>query len=172
MGLDLTIPHEMRKRWIVAKRKSVELQLEHLIKLLTLWPTCSINNAKKFLFQTYAMKMGRATWQEARKRVGLTIPQYTENTKKKRAFVRLSASLIIADKGIDSPQKVRRMVRTKVVEQFQEDLNTILLNSWVDDVIKEVIEGANIEDIAADARADCYEFTIKAHSSGKQQELL
>jgi hypothetical protein len=156
----------------MAKRKSSEVQVEGLLKLLSIWPTCTIKIAQKYLFQTYQVKMGRASWQEVRKRLGLSVPQYTENTVRKRAFIRLSTSLVILNKGFNDPKLVKRLVRRNVVEQFDEDINTVLLNSWVEEVISEVVAGSSVDDIAADARADCMSFKIKSPKKGKQQELL
>jgi hypothetical protein len=161
------MPEQRKSR----KRRPSGRQVEQLLKLFTVWPKASGKTCQRYLLQTYGTKLTRAALQQARERAGLSTPQYKEDTLKKRAFIRLATASHVKQAGVRPPEVIRRVIRKQLKTRFDEDVNTVLLTSWIEATLNE-IKDRGVEDIIGEATADLYSYGFFKQEGGKQVELL
>jgi hypothetical protein len=153
-------------------RETSDKQVEELIKLLIIWPQVTGKVCQKYLYTKLGVKMTRSALQTARARLGLSVPEHTELTIKKQAFTRLALAAYTSQYGaLVTREEARREVRKQVRDHFDEDVNTILLNIWIDDGLVE-LQQRGCPDVMHEATEELKRLGILPKKDTNQIELI
>lgn len=120
------------------KTSSADLQIEALMKMLEVWPNCPSFVLDAYIMDKFETTVTEACLQEARKRLSLRQPEYTDKTALKKAYAELYIANLVQMYGVSGISEKEFFTQTNkaLYDHYGERINTVLLKSWTEDTLK------------------------------------